>query len=351
MSNKFLLLPFFGLLLPVAVYLYTTQLANVATVSIEQIGDVITSEATAPVEKANSVLFLGDVLLARHVEYLMNINGLDYPYINTKKIFLDSSLIFANFESAILEKHITTPFYTTTFATSELFLPSLKQSGVTHVTLANNHTYDYGASAFEYTVGALLKAGITPFGNPENVSDTSITTVMVNNRTVGIIGINQVSGTPAWEEVIVQLEKLIESTEYQIAYIHWGTEYNLKHNTTQEQFAHQLLDAGVDAIIGHHPHVTQDIEIYNNKPIFYSLGNFIFDQYFSVDVKQGLTVRLDLSTSSAQFSLTPVTSEGSKAQPTVMNEADRLLFLANLARRSTPEFSEHIKSGRVIFDF
>lgn len=76
--------------------------------------------------------------------------------------------------------------------------------------------------------------------------------------------------------------------------VHWGVEYETRHNQFQEDFAHKLIDAGAEAVIGHHPHVPQDTERYNGKPIVYSLGNFLFDQGFSEETKKGMYVLLDL---------------------------------------------------------
>ena len=75
---------------------------------------------------------------------------------------------------------------------------------------------------------------------------------------------------------------------------HWGEEYKKIHNAYQEKLAHAVIDAGADLIIGHHPHVSEDVEQYKGKYIVYSLGNFVFDQNFSEDTRNGLVVKVTL---------------------------------------------------------
>jgi poly-gamma-glutamate synthesis protein (capsule biosynthesis protein) len=107
-----------------------------------------------------------------------------------------------------------------------------------------------------------------------------------------------------------------------------------------------LIDAKVDLVIAHHPHVVQEIEQYKNKLIFYSLGNFIFDQYFSKDVEESLAVRMTLSNDDAQFELIPI--KGNHSQPIPMNEAEKQVFLKTLSARSTPALKAAIESGKII---
>jgi poly-gamma-glutamate synthesis protein (capsule biosynthesis protein) len=86
---------------------------------------------------------------------------------------------------------------------------------------------------------------------------------------------------------IVKLEKKADVT---VVYAHWGTEYEKNSSQKQRELAHRFVDNGADLIIGSHPHVVQEVEIYNGKEIYYSLGNFVFDQYFEDSTKHGLLV-------------------------------------------------------------
>jgi gamma-polyglutamate biosynthesis protein CapA len=352
MSNKYLLFPLFGLIVPVLIYSFWSELKSATTLALTPIGEVVAEDVDAPSglddKTSDKVVFVGDVLLARHVEYLLSARGTTYPFKNVANIFGDAPAVVGNFESAILKNHIKTPSYVTTFSVAAKYLPLLAEAGFTTVSLANNHALDYGQATFNNTVEALTFASLIPFGHPQSVSSSSVTYLKSGDYTIGMIALNDVFANVSTEEIENQINDLANNSEYQIAYIHWGEEYVLKHNTRQEELAEFVIDAGIDAVIGHHPHVTQDIQMYQGKPIFYSLGNFLFDQYFSVDVQQGLAVELKLASSTVEFTLIPVSSEGTPAQPHLMPEDDRELFLKNLARRSDAGQAQNIAQGKLI---
>ena len=349
MSNKLFLLPFFGVLIPLLTYTSVLELQQRSHVSIKSVGETVSfSTSTAPDITSDPVVFTGDVLLARNVEHYLKTKGSGYPFVHMSNLFADASVVIGNFESAVLKNHHKTPSYVTTFSVDAQFLPDLAKAGFTHVSLANNHALDYGEDTFAHTLIALASSSIQTVGHPQVVATSSVMRFTSGDYTFGLLALNQIGVSINWADIEAQLSVLSQTTDYQIAYVHWGDEYVLKHNLAQEDLAKKLIDAGTDAVIGHHPHVTQDIQIYKGKPIFYSLGNFIFDQYFSVDVQEGLLLSLTLSTSTAQFNLTPITSAGTPSQPHRMDEVDRALFLKNLSRRSDPIYAENIASGMLI---
>jgi gamma-polyglutamate biosynthesis protein CapA len=91
---------------------------------------------------------------------------------------------------------------------------------------------------------------------------------------------------------LADINQVENSSDLVIVYAHWGNEYQSNSNLAIQTIAHKLIDAGADVIIGSHPHVVQESEIYNGKVIYYSLGNFIFDQYFMPETQQGLLVKM-----------------------------------------------------------
>jgi len=103
-------------------------------------------------------------------------------------------------------------------------------------------------------------------------------------------------------------------------------------NKYQREFAHKLIDRGVDTIIGAHPHVVQGIEVYKEKPIFYSLGNFIFDQWWRDDVEDGYMVKMDIVDSDYVYELVPVISARAVIALATSTESGRIL--KNIARYS-----------------
>jgi len=353
MSSKFLLFPIFGIVVPLFLYLVFDEVRQYASLPMIPIGNVeLLPLEIGPTDISNKqsdkIIFVGDVLMARHVEFLLSTKGSGYSFKYTPEIFAGATTIIGNFESAVLKNHIKTPSFVTTFSVDTKFLPLLREAGFTHVSLANNHSLDYGQETFEYTVEKLSQTGIEVLGHPQIVSSSSVRIIHSGDYNVGLLALNQVFSILSWEDITTQLNELASTSDFQIAYIHWGEEYLLKHNQTQEDIAKRLIDGGIDAVIGHHPHVTQDIQVYNGRPIFYSLGNFLFDQYFSVDVQQGLVLTLELSSSTVEYTITPVTSEGKLSQPYLMPVTEAGLFLKNLARRGDPVYAETIASGKLI---
>ena len=148
----------------------------------------------------------------------------------------------------------------------------LTDGSVEVVTLANNHSGDYGEQGLSDTETALEKAGIDYC-----IGDT-ITVKEVNGAKVAFIGIFVNYGTDDSEN---QLRSDIENAKKQgaeliITAFHWGSEKATQPDETQQSLAHTAIDCGADLVVGHHPHVLQGIEKYNGKYIAYSLGNFCF---------------------------------------------------------------------------
>jgi uncharacterized membrane protein (UPF0127 family) len=127
---------------------------------------------------------------------------------------------------------------------------------------------------------------------------------------------------------IIQSIKSSAPDKFLVVNMHWGEEYKLKSNSLQQDLAHKIIDSGADLIVGTHPHVVQEIENYNGKLIFYSLGNFIFDQYFSKDTQEGLMVKLNIFPDKVVYNLIPIKSELS--QPQVMEQEEAKIFLEKL---------------------
>ena len=294
------------------------------------------------------LIFTGDVLLARNVEYLMNREGIDYPFsgISLSNI-LPGAAIIGNFESAMPETHMPTPALAMRFSVDPALLPALKTAGYTHLSQANNHSFDYGLEGFSHGSAALLTTGIIPFGSGHSIGKESITYVNTESGRIAIVGIHATDVIPARSTLKNVMALASADSDFQIIYIHWGTEYKLVHNPAQEELAKTLISQGADLIVGHHPHVVQDIDIIDNVVVFYSLGNYVFDQYFNDDVEEGLVLSLALSGDRPHVRILPVTSHATLSQPIPMPEAERTAFLKELAARSNRTLSSEIMSGVV----
>lgn len=304
------------------------------------------SPPLSPHQSIDTLVFYGDIMLGRGVEMLMDAHGDGYPFLrmSPKK---SREMWVGNFESAMAIPHVPTKPFTFSFSVKEAYAQTLIAKGFTVLSLANNHSSDFGKKGYENAKHILETSGAIVFGEGSSVGSSSIAIVPFGSQTVGLIGIHTVYGTPNREEVLRALKQAKEKSDIQIAYIHWGLEYELVHEKTQESYAQFLIDNGVDAVVGHHPHVVQDIGLYKGKPIFYSLGNFIFDQYFSEDVMNGLVLSLRKEADVYIWSLTPVTSRDVKAQPREMTPHERTLFLKELALRSEKTLAAEIEKGEI----
>ena len=188
-----------------------------------------------------------------------------------------------------------------------------------------------------------------PFGDPRTVGTSSISVVEINGLKVGVIGLHAVWNEPDHDAVTKMLEVLKARSDVQIAVVHWGTEYEKVHTPAQESFAHFLIAQGVDAIIGHHPHVVEDVELVDGRPVFYSLGNYIFDQYWSADVEDGLAVLMNVHDRTMSFDLVPVHSDHSV--PRLLDQKHTDDFLKALALRSDEALKSEIAAGTVSVSF
>ncbi|MEN9921802.1 MAG: hypothetical protein RL097_78 [Candidatus Parcubacteria bacterium] len=301
-------------------------------------------------EESNSLIFVGDVLLARNVEILSQRYGATYPFDGLKfSTIAPASYIIGNFESAVPVVHEPTAAGSLRFSVDASFLPYLRQAGFTHLSLANNHSFDYGKQNFLHTRETLLAHDLAPMGHPEQISKESISFLTVNHKVVALLTIHTLAQMPTISEIETMVSYASKRSDIQITYVHWGTEYEPVNNTSQRDLAEVLVKAGVDLIVGHHPHVVQNVDVIDGVPVFYSLGNYIFDQYFSPETQEGLVLQLDVSDDPILY-LHPVTSEASLSQPRTMTAAHHVRFLHSLASRSSGEIAPSIRRGFLPMD-
>lgn len=301
--------------------------------------------SSAVKRKFSAITFTGDVMLARNVEVLMKREGESYPFagLSLPSMFPGSAVV-GNFESSMSTPHAMTPPLQMRFSTDASLIPALLKAGFTHFSLANNHSFDYGEMGYDETVQNLERSGLAAFGHGRSVGKDTITYLESDEGPIALVGINATAEIPQEQELVSLLAHASQNSVHQIIYIHWGTEYELTHSRAQELLARELVVAGADLIIGHHPHVVQDIAIIDGVVVFYSLGNYIFDQYFSDEVKQGLVVSLLLG-NDPQLILTPVSSHEILSQPSHMQQEEQVNFLSSLAERSDTSLKSDIQRG------
>lgn len=167
----------------------------------------------------------------------------------------------------------------------------LYDNNIQVVNIGNNHVLNFGTEGFSQTKNLLKSGDIKYFGAVGSDSEEDTVHIKRSGITISIINYNQFSEVPI-EMTLNHIRQEGEKSDIVVVYTHWGKEYEIHSNNLQQRKAHDFVDAGADVVIGSHPHVIQEKEIYHEKTIYYSLGNAIFDQYFSDDTKHGLAVQM-----------------------------------------------------------
>lgn len=220
-----------------------------------------------------------------------------------KKVFSQSDINFVNLETAITsnEKKREKLY---NFKTNTSFLYGLKDLGVNLVSLANNHSYDYGKEGFIDTLNNLDSANIVYTGGGKSEKEAySPRIVEIRGVKIAYLGFAKVNGgtgsiaigdlpgtTDGYNERLVRksILKAKEISDYVVVVVHWGEENSFTPRKREKDSAEKWLSYGADLIVGSHPHVIQPIVRVGNKEIAYSLGNFIFYSSKEANLKTGI---------------------------------------------------------------
>ena len=304
----------------------------------------IPDDATLPKEgSGKTVLFVGDIMLDRGVEYLIEKNdNVFYPFEKISQFLNSEDIVFGNLEGPINEEPQYFPDSSLRFSFSSEVIEGLISANLNLLSLANNHTLNMGQEGLKETRELLNNSGIDFVGDPVQCSQD----FSFEKDNIKFLAINKTFHSNCENEEIVETIKIVKlqsPDSFLVVYMHWGEEYQQNNSFLQEELAHQMIDAGVDLIVGSHPHVVQNIEIYKEKLIFYSLGNFVFDQYFSEETQESLAVKAEIKNDEFICYLFPIRS--SSAQPSLMKKEESDEFLEDLAQRSSEELTQQIKAG------
>jgi len=295
---------------------------------------------------SETILFTGDIMLGREVKNFIEKNSPLYPFENIRNALRGVDLVVGNLEGPISKMPVYFPKDSLKFSFNEDVVKGLAESYFNLLTLSNNHTLDLGEEGLSKTKEILKENNISFVGDPVKteieLSFETPSTIFLSFNTINQFNENRILET-------IEKTKKENPDKFLIVLFHWGFEYQKQSSLMQRNLAHKVADYGADLIIGTHPHVVQEIEDYKltktNKHviIFYSLGNFIFDQYFSKETQQGLMVGLELYKDKEVLRLFPVQSKLS--QPSLMQPDEARTFLDNLAQISDSLLSNAIQSG------
>jgi len=241
---------------------------------------------------------VGDIMLSRGVGQVMEkTDQWDWPFILAKDYLRRADLLLGNLEGPLSNRGKRRPgLYV--FRANPKSIKGLKNSGFTLLSLANNHSGDYGEEAYRDTQLRLEEGGLDWVGYDLDEGKYIFRTYLVKGQKIAVGGYSEISNISIPDKVktrdrfIEEIERLNKDGYLIIILIHFGEEYKQQSNDKQKAMAHSLVDAGANIIIGSHPHVVQEIERYQEGYIFYSLGNFIFDQTFSERTQKGWIIKI-----------------------------------------------------------
>ncbi len=239
--------------------------------------------------KEVKLLFVGDIMMDRNIRTVAEKKGYDFYFECAKPTFEKYDYVIANLEGPVTNFQSVSRVKTVEdpnlyrFTMSEKVLSAVKNSGIDVVSIVNNHIYDYGKEGIKQTGENILASDLSYFGDPINL-DFKTLTLQKDGINFHLVPFNEFSSTS--NETISLINNFASSSDPIIVFTHWGDEYTPASDRVKK-LARNFVDLGADIIIGTHPHVLQEVEIYKDKPIFYSLGNFIFDQYWMESVKNG----------------------------------------------------------------
>ncbi len=268
--------------------------------------------------KTATLVFVGDIMLSRAVgRKIEKENDPRFPFVKIAEVLRSADFAFGNLEGPISSRgNNQGSIYS--FRADPRVIEGLKFAGFDVLSLANNHILDWGNSALEDTIRILKENGIQAVGAGMDYAEANTPAIFaIRDVRLAILAYTTLypksleakgegAGISSFdlENAAEKINGLKNSgaADIVVVSLHWGEEYKTAPSDTQRAIAHALVDAGAEVIVGHHPHVVQEIEMYSPSTssrlssrtswIAYSLGNFVFDQGFSEETMAGLMLKI-----------------------------------------------------------
>jgi len=268
------------------------------------------TQKKAPAPSA-SVIFGGDMLFDRYIRKVGESVGWDYPFSCIDHALSYADMVVANLEGPITDNASVALMNDDRDDVNFIFTfppavaPYLARHNIRLVSLGNNHTFNFGYDGIRQTLDNLDRANIMYFGAPRfpagllemDESDYVMATTSLKGVPLAFVAYNEFDpegATASAARAIVALTEAKTSGVIPILFAHWGDEYAPAPERVKK-LAREFVDAGAKLVVGAHPHVVQEHEEYNGTLIYYSLGNFIFDQYWNDEVRNGLLLKATFS--------------------------------------------------------
>lgn len=265
---------------------------------------------TNTLPRQTTFLAVGDIMLSRSVaSAIKKASNPLLPFMNASELLASTDFNFGNLESPLTSNSYFGPSGQMVFNVPPGYADGLSKYNFKILNLANNHAFDQGKIGLDYTRKFLDDNNILHIGTGNNLGEAWTGQVIESNGIkIGFVGAsfsslndggkttnNYVSRIEDVDRLKSSIAALRSKSDFIVVTMHAGEEYTRNPNKAQTAFARAAIDAGADIVIGAHPHWIQTMEKYKDKYIFYSLGNFIFDQMWSQDTKEGLTLKITLA--------------------------------------------------------
>ena len=292
----------------------------------------------------------GDVLGDRGVGQFMDDRGGEAVFAKIAPFLRTASVAFVNLEGPISDKGTRASWKEYTFRARPALTRGLASAGIDVVSLANNHSVDYGPAALIETIARLDDAGVSHAGAGADAAAASAPALLITPAGIvavlaftdiipgGFAATADAPGVNATEpnrkKILAAVAAAKRKADFVIVSFHWGTEYKPQAGGEQRELAHQVVDAGADLVIGHHPHVIQGLELYRNRVIAYSLGDFVWDHY-SRETGETFVLRVTLRPrGQPSVEAVPVYLDGTSGVPGPVTGAEADVILTRLAKLS-----------------
>ena len=301
------------------------------------------SEETLRDDGVATLVFAGDVLIAEAMEQYYDSEGV--TRIVSKELLKemqDADICMVNNEFQFSNRGTPMEDKKFTFQTNPKYVKILTDMGVDIVSLANNHSIDFGLEALEDTFVTLDDAGILYAGagrTKERAEELQI--IEADGQKIGFLAATRVIPVAEWNvdirepglfatyddtRLVASIKEAKEKCDFLVVYVHWGIEREALPQEYQTVIARHCIEAGADVIIGAHPHVLQGIEFIKDKPVFYSLGNYVFAQ----SIAQTMLVKIEIQkTGEAAYSIIPAYAQGGMTKKFEGEEAETLFNYMN----------------------
>lgn len=243
-----------------------------------------------PPSDAITIAAVGDIMLGHRAGPYLAREGPGYPFASVLPVLQQAHLVIGNLESPISSRGTAVENKKFTLRAAPVAVEALKAAGVRVVTLANNHTMDFGPLALQDTLKVLSENDILSAGAGMNLDDARAPAFLkVGDLTLAFLSYSLTfpiefyasagrPGTaPGYKDFVKRdIEKVRPKADLVVVSFHWGAELMTTAKDYQRELGRRSIDWGADLVLGHHPHILQELELYRGRLIAYSLGNFVF---------------------------------------------------------------------------